>query len=210
MYYILFILCLLYIISKLNEVKNFGNKKILIIGNSPNVKEHNFSNLINSGEFTVIRFNNWHLGLETSKEYTGNHVDYTFINNIGKGRMFFEHPNERILMSDQSIFKSIYYTFISLIIDCYKDFHVIKLHSKGDEKLSNGLRIILFFVDRGIVPYIHGFTLDDSSSSREHMYKEKSIFTKSKGKHHNFSYEKLLLNKLLQEGKIKMLKDYNE
>ncbi len=215
----MFILALLIIIictyllykTKNIKLKDFGNKKILILGNSPNIKEHRLSHIIDSGEFTVIRFNNWKLGIEESKEYSGTHVDFTYQNNVDIGLKFFKSPNENIIMSIQNVFNNILYTFVSELFTEYPGYYTISF-PKDQINYSNGLRVIYYFVNNGVVPYIHGFTLDDNKNSTEHIYKEKKIFNKLKKNvtKHNFNDEKVILSKLLKENKIKMLKDYNE
>lgn len=207
----LLIICtyLLYRIKSI-KLKDFGDKKILILGNSPNIKEHRLSNIIDSGEFTVIRFNNWKLGIEESKNYSGTQVDFTYQNNVDIGLKFFNSPNENIIMSNQNIFNNILYTFISEIFTEYSRYYIISF-PKDQINYSNGLRMIFYFLNRGVVPYIHGFTLDDNNS-RQHLYEEKEIFKKIKRgrEKHDFNNEKVILSNLLKEGKIKMLKDYNE
>lgn len=199
-------------------LKVVNNRKVLIIGNSPNIKKHRLKNIIDNNDFCVIRFNNWKLDREKNKEYIGTKTDIFCMTTSPTEKAQFYVENEYCIRLCNThyiydIIGNCISNFIAEGIECIKDIYTLDtaVYSEG-HIYSSGLLLINFFIKNGIIPYIHGFTLNDDENSQLHTYAPTlpEKITKFLGiipYLHDFKKEKKIIRKYVSNGDVRLLTD---
>ena len=166
---------------------------MLLIGNSPNVKDKRLGQYINQNNFNIIRFN-----MQPTKdyeEYIGSDTTYRIINGIT-----WVNNNTQIPQQDSIIIAEPPHTHMFKEIQRSKpkkNFKNIKLlpdYTKNYTTIfpTSGLMAISFFLQFYEHIYIYGFSYDGS-----HFYEKNSG-----DKHHNYKCEKDIILSLIEKGKI--------
>ena len=173
-----------------------NNKPILIIGNSPSVKNIELGKYINSSNFNIIRFNL--AKIEGYEKYVGSDTTYWVVNgkywNTNKNKI--DNKN-RILIAELPHTKH-FHTLCNDYNHNFKSIQIIPNHCRKYLRNypTSGMLAIAFFLEHYPHIYIHGFTFD-----HRHYFE-----LNNKGaNHHSYSNEKKVVNKLINLGRIIML-----
>jgi hypothetical protein len=173
--------------TPLNNTKN-----MLLIGNSPNVKEKELGQYINQNNFNIIRFNMQ--PTKNHEQYIGSHTTYRVINGITWKNNNAKIPPDNIIVAEPPytpMFKEIQN---SQVKKKFKDIHLLPDYTKNYTTIfpTSGLMAITFFLQFYEHIYIYGFSYDGTH-----------FFEKNLGdKHHHYNTEKKIILSLIEEGKI--------
>lgn len=178
--------------SKINN-----NKPILLIGNSPCVREKELGQYINLDNFNIIRFNL--SKIKKYEKYVGDGTTFRVINGITWNSNRDKVPLDHILISElphtpQYSILCKYPTNLK-----FKSVQLLPNYSKKylKEYPTSGMMAIAFFLQFYEYIFIYGFSFDDS-----HYYN--SNFKKG-ASHHSYINEKKAVLKLERMGRIKFL-----
>lgn len=169
-----------------------NTKNMLLIGNSPNVKEKELGKYINQNNFNIIRFN-----MQPTKnyeQYIGTHTTYRVINGITWVSNNAKIPLDNIIIAEPShtsMFKEIQH---SKVKTNFKNIKLLPDYTKNYTTIfpTSGLMTICFFLQFYEHIYIYGFSYDGTH-----------FFEKNSGdNHHNYKCEKDIILSLIEEGKI--------
>lgn len=178
-----------------------NDKPILLIGNSPCVKNKLLGEHINLNKFNIIRFNLCEVrGYE---QYVGIGTTYFIINGITWNTKRNKVSRENILISElphtpQYKILCDHPTKIN-----FKSVQILPNYSKKylNEYPTSGMMAISYFLQFYEQIYIYGFTFDDS-----HYYN--SNFKKGAG-HHNYQKEKEVVLNLEKKNRVIFLDQHN-
>lgn len=176
-----------------------NNKPILLVGNSPNVKDHRLGTFIDPKHFNIIRFNKQPIsGYEA---YVGRHTTYRVVNG---GLWMLENnaiPTDHILIAEP---KQSLLTFQQILRKVpTKPFHSVHIvpDYTGDYNTkiwpTSGLIMISYFLRFYKRIYIYGFSFDNT-----HYFEQNKGCTA-----HNYEAERQIVSRLQQEGKVIYLTD---
>ena len=185
----------------LNE-KLDNNKPILLIGNSPNIKNYELGKYINENNFNIIRFN-----FSTTKDfekYIGNKTTYRIINGASWNRRRNDVPKEDILIAEP-IFTEEYKILCKYPTNLeFKSIHIIPSYSSLyiDSFPTSGFIAISFFLQFYKYIYIYGF-----SFTHTHYFDINK--NRNDINHHNYKKEKIAVDKLILETRIIYLSPTN-
>lgn len=195
------------------------NKKIIVVGNSPNIMSDKVGHLIDEFDM-VIRINDFKT--DGFQEYTGTKVthwvtsfspsidirntsifDKIFTSNVSQTEKVFNNRINRILKGSASANKK-------LVILSDKELRDLKLsigYSAKNKWPTSGLIAIYVALNKihNADVYYHGFSFfKEAGKYVSHYWNEtkKEEFRK----HHDHSLEEKYVNRLVKEGKIKKLK----
>lgn len=178
-----------------------NNKPILLIGNSPCVKEKSLGNYININKFNIIRFNL--CKISGYERYVGSETSYLVINGITWNTKRGKVPKENILISELP--HTLQYKIL-----CqhptrinFKSVQILPNYSKKylDEYPTSGMMAISYFLQFYNQIYLYGFSFSDS-----HYYN--SNFKKGAG-HHNYQKEKKVVLELEKSNRVIFLNKHN-
>ena len=189
--------------------KHIEDKPVLLIGNSPGVPD-DMGSLIDSGRFTVVRFNDFRTNGYEDK--VGTKTDIWVVNQL----ICCSNPSHKKYTKRFGMFRStgkyIIYPILKFFQDPFKRVPTMPsdyyFHKKYDFNgtFSLGMYTILLCLDCGKRPYIYGFDLD-LTNPMEHI--GENTLNDKVGKFfsfsHNWSDEKKLLNKLIEKNLVKQL-----
>lgn len=185
----------------LNE-KLDNNKPILLIGNSPNIKNYKLGEYINEDNFNIIRFN-----FSTTKgfeKYIGNKTTYRIINGASWNRRRNDVPKEDILIAEPT-FTDEYKILCKYPTNIeFKSIHIIPIYSHLyiDSFPTSGFIAISFFLQFYKYIYIYGF-----SFTHTHYFDINK--NRNDINHHNYNKEKIAVDKLILENRIIYLSPTN-
>lgn len=178
-------------ISVLNSKLN-NDKNILLIGNSPNVKDKELGKIINSEYFNIFRFNKQvihgyekYIGYETSFRVVNG---FTWVNNNN------QIPEDNIIIAEPPNSPFYQKIFSTKIEKKFKSISRINDYTKNYTDIfpTSGFMSISFLLQFYDLIYIYGFS-----------YEGTHFYDNSKGApHHKYSIEKKIIQSLIRHGKI--------
>ena len=178
-----------------------NDKPILLIGNSPCVKDKFLGNYMNLNKFNIIRFNL--CKVSGYEKYVGTGTSYLIINGITWNTKRNKIPKENILISElphTPQYKTLceHPTRIN-----FKSVQILPNYSKKylNEYPTSGMMAISYFLQFYNQIYLYGFSFCDS-----HYYN--SNFKKGAG-HHNYQKEKKVVLNLEKSKRIIFLNQHN-
>ncbi len=169
-----------------------NDKNLLLVGNSPNVKDKELGNLINTDNFNIFRFNKQVvLGYE---KYIGSETTYRVVNG-------FTWVNNNNLIEEDNIiiaepYNSPFYNkiFNTKIVNNFKSISRITDYTKNYTDIfpTSGFMTISFLLQFYDYIYIYGFS-----------YEGTHFYDNSKGApHHKYCVEKKIIQNLIRHKKI--------
>ena len=173
--------------SPLNNFKN-----MLLIGNSPNVKDKELGQYINQNNFNIIRFNQQ--PTKNYEQYIGSHTTYRVVNGITWVSNNHKIPEDNIIVAEPPYTRM--FGDIQKIKEKrkFKSVQLLPDYTKNHTTIfpTSGLMAIAFFLQFYEHIYIYGFSYDGTH-----------FFEKNEGdKHHNYKCEKDIITSLISQGKI--------
>ena len=193
-------------------------KRILIIGNGPSALNYKYGEEINKFK-TVARINNYQL--KGYEKYIGNKTD-VWINGANQNLKKRMQKYSKIIVSIPSSIISAKKNKLSEHVSkrlrkSSKKFDIISFNDIqryenyiGHKRLTTGTTSILWGLDNFENVFIHGF--DFFINSKSHYYDSKfysfiNNYILHKGYKHDNNKERIFIQNLIKEGKIKRLVD---
>ena len=192
----------IFYISQVNLIDYIKNKKVLVIGNSPNTNKHVFGDAIDNSDYFIIRFNKC-CSDKTSKmyhKYVGSRKDCLVLNVETAPYAATDCLNIYCYKKMSDI---IFFPWMLLF-----NIHVVNMCYGFTSKLpSSGISVLNYLIQNGITPVVHGFTInqEDAHMDGKHLFEPEY---NELAELHDFDEERVILNKWLNEKKITTL--YNE
>lgn len=206
------------------ELTNFQNKDVVLVGNGPSALEKKVGHIIDSKDF-VVRFN--HYVLDGYEEYVGTRVDMWFVHHGQKGNgKLVKNWNGKLPKylfvpwgSDPTMNK-----VTKMAIMKFGDHEYVELHTNRTTDFcrdlvrnfkdilgfppTSGFLAINAFLQKGARVYIHGFDMLDKSKLNNTTYyfgrTEKNIIDRI-FEVHDPAAEAEWVAKLIKEGKVIVL-----
>lgn len=179
--------------------KIHNDKPILLIGNSPCVRDQELGEYINLSNFNIIRFNL--SKVRGYEKYVGKGTSFRVINGITWNSNREKIPLENILISElphtpQYNILCKYPTNLK-----FKSVHILPNYSRKYLRNypTSGMMAIAFFLQFYKCIFIYGFSFSDSHYYNSNLNKGAS--------HHSYKNEKKAIFKLKKFGRIKFLND---
>lgn len=169
-----------------------NNKNIILIGNSPNVKNKHLGNIINTEYFNIIRFN-----LQQTKnyeQYVGGETTFRFVNGITWVDKNKEIENDNIVIAEPKYSPFFEKIFNINLTRTFKSISRIPDYTKNYTDIfpTSGLMAISFFLQFYDKIYIYGFS-----------YQGNHFYDNSTGEsHHKYDVEKNIIESLIRHGRI--------
>ena len=179
-----------------------NNKPILLIGNSPNIKDYELGEYINENNFNIIRFN--FSTTHNFEKYIGKDTTFRIINGAAWNTQRDKIPKDNILIAEP--FFTEHYKILSKYPTniMFKSIQIIPIYSKTylDSWPTSGMIAISFFLKFYKYIYIYGFSFNHT-----HYF---NLNTKKNDiNHHDYRKEKIIINKLIEKRKIIYLNTNN-